>query len=70
MRLWRAGGADHAVKLLNVKEQLVSATLTGHSKKVSALTFAGEEVVVSGSADKTVRAWRKDPSDATKWSMG
>ena len=73
MRLWRAGGADHAVKLLNVKEQLVSATLTGHSKKVSALTFAGEEVVVSGSADKTVRAWRKDcllytspsPRDAT-----
>ena len=68
--LWCAGGVDHAVKLLDVKEQLVTATLSGHSKKVTALTFASEAVVVSGSADRTVRAWRKNPADASKWSLG
>jgi WD40 repeat protein len=48
----------------------VSATLSGHSRKVTALTFAGDSVVVSGSADKTVRAWRRDPDDASKWTIG
>lgn len=58
------------MKLLDVKEGVVSATLSGHTKKVTALTFAGESVVVSGSADKTVRAWRKDPADSSKWTVG
>lgn len=65
-----AGGADHAVKILDVKEGVVSATLVGHSKKVTALTFAGDSVVVSGSADKTVKAWRKDADDTSKWTVG
>jgi WD40 repeat protein len=65
-----AGGADHSAKLLDVKEGVVLATLSGHSKKVTALTFAGDSVIMTGSADKTVRAWRRDPDDASKWTAG
>jgi hypothetical protein len=64
-----AGGADHAVQLLDPAQQVVAATLAGHTKKVTALTFAGPRMVVSGSADKTVRTWRAPAAGGSLWEL-
>ncbi|EYU43746.1 hypothetical protein ABFS82_07G052300 [Erythranthe guttata] len=53
-----AGADSNAVVFDRPSGQVVS-TLSGHSKKVTSIKFAAEgEVVVTGSADKTVRLWR------------
>ncbi|KAK4405958.1 Pre-processing factor 19 [Sesamum angolense] len=53
-----AGADSNAVVFDRPSGQVVS-TLSGHSKKVTSVNFAAEgELVVTGSADKTVRVWR------------
>ncbi|KAL0305240.1 UNVERIFIED_CONTAM: Pre-processing protein [Sesamum angustifolium] len=53
-----AGADSNAVVFDRPSGQVVS-TLSGHSKKVTSVKFAAEgELVVTGSADKTVRVWR------------
>ncbi|KAH6770087.1 MOS4-associated complex 3A [Perilla frutescens var. hirtella] len=53
-----AGADSNAVVFDRSSGQVVS-TLSGHSKKVTSVKFAAEgELVVTGSADKTVRVWR------------
>ncbi|KAI3469835.1 hypothetical protein Pfo_026498 [Paulownia fortunei] len=53
-----AGADSNAVVFDRPSGQVVS-TLSGHSKRVTSVKFAAEgELVVTGSADKTVRVWR------------
>ncbi|XP_047953847.1 pre-mRNA-processing factor 19-like [Salvia hispanica] len=53
-----AGADSNAVVFDRSSGQVVS-TLSGHSKEVTSVKFAAEgELVVTGSADKSVRVWR------------
>lgn len=55
------GGNDKHVQIYDKTEEKVFANLTGHTKKITAVKFRGEEtehdVVISASADKHVRVW-------------
>ncbi|KAL3812425.1 hypothetical protein ACJIZ3_013693 [Penstemon smallii] len=52
-------GADSNVVVFDRPSGQVLSTLSGHSKKVTSVKFVAEgEIVVSGSADKTVRVWQ------------
>lgn len=52
------GGVDKHVKVFNAQSQQLEATLSGHSKKVSAVAFhPSADLLVSGSHDKTVKLW-------------
>ncbi|KAL3828293.1 hypothetical protein ACJIZ3_017095 [Penstemon smallii] len=53
------GGADSNIVVFDRPSGQVVSTLSGHSKKVTSVKFVAEgELVVSCSADKTVRLWR------------
>ncbi|KAG6534363.1 hypothetical protein ZIOFF_008249 [Zingiber officinale] len=53
------GGIDSTGVLFNRTSGQISSTLTGHSKKVTTIKFVpGDELVITGSGDKTVRIWR------------
>jgi pre-mRNA-processing factor 19 len=66
----RAGGADHTVQLLGLKNDIIVASLTGHSKKVTSIAFATPSALVSGSADKTVRLWTRADEDGSWGATG
>ncbi|KAK6138766.1 hypothetical protein DH2020_027494 [Rehmannia glutinosa] len=52
-------GADSNAVIFDRPSGQVVSTLSGHSKKVTSVKFAAEgDLVVTGSADKTVRLWR------------
>ncbi|KAL1934436.1 hypothetical protein VTP01DRAFT_6618 [Rhizomucor pusillus] len=55
------GGNDKHVQIYDKTEEKVFANLTGHTKKITAVKFRGEEtehdVAISASADKHVRVW-------------
>ncbi|XP_019180544.1 PREDICTED: pre-mRNA-processing factor 19 [Ipomoea nil] len=53
------GGVDTNAVVFDQPSGQIISTLSGHSKRVTSVKFAGEsEVVVTGSADKTVRVWQ------------
>ncbi|KAG6514325.1 hypothetical protein ZIOFF_024678 [Zingiber officinale] len=53
------GGVDSTGVLFNRTSGQILSTLTGHSKKVTSVKFVpGEELVITGSGDKTVRIWQ------------
>ncbi|CAO3597311.1 unnamed protein product [Absidia cylindrospora] len=61
-KLILTGGADKHVQIYNKEEGKVVANLTGHTKKVTAVKFRGQQGVehdmaISASADKHVRVW-------------
>jgi len=57
-----SGGADSTAVIYNRATKKVSATLTGHSKKVSAVQFhPTEDIVLTCSYDKTAKVWK--PTD-------
>ncbi|KAK4749165.1 hypothetical protein SAY87_026614 [Trapa incisa] len=52
------GGIDTSAVLFNRQSGEILSTLSGHSKKVTSLKFVNEGgIVLTGSADKTVRIW-------------
>ncbi|TMW58849.1 hypothetical protein Poli38472_006994 [Pythium oligandrum] len=52
------GGVDKHVKVFNTTTQQLSATLSGHSKKVNDVEFhPSADLLVSASQDKTVKVW-------------
>ncbi|KAI3459549.1 hypothetical protein Pfo_016212 [Paulownia fortunei] len=52
-------GADSNAVVFDRPSGHVVSTLSGHSKKVTSVKFVGDgELVVTGSADKTVRVWQ------------
>ncbi|KAL3648737.1 Pre-mRNA-processing factor 19 1 [Castilleja foliolosa] len=54
-----SAGVDANVVIFDRPSGQVVSTLSGHSKKVTSVKFAAEgELVVTGSADKTVRLWQ------------
>lgn len=56
-------GADSTIALFDRTAGQTVATLKGHSKKVLDVSFvASRSVLVSGSADKTVRVWKAEGS--------
>ena len=57
------GGIDGAVHLYDVKQQQHLAELTGHTKRVTGVTFVTPELLLSCSADKTVRMWSRDAAE-------
>ncbi|WVR05916.1 hypothetical protein IAU60_002942 [Kwoniella sp. DSM 27419] len=63
------GGADKVVQIFDLAASKVLGTLKGHKQAVTSLAFreqAGEpRLVISASADKTVRFWGED---GDKWS--
>lgn len=70
------GGADKVVQLFDLAESKVLGTCKGHTKAVtkvvlreetsSSIESASSRLVISGSADKTVRVWGED--EGGKWS--
>lgn len=58
------GGNDKHVQVYDKSEEKVFANLTGHTKKVTAVKFRGQQevddVFISASADKHVRLWVPD----------
>lgn len=58
-----SGGVDKVVKVFNRGKGTVTASLTGHSKKVNTtLWLPQNDAILSTSADKTVRLWSKGGS--------
>lgn len=57
------GGADGTAIIFNHAKGKVAAELAGHSARINALAV-GEQAIVTGSADRTVRVWRKAKKDA------
>jgi pre-mRNA-processing factor 19 len=52
------GGADTDVVVFSTDRQRVSSVLSGHTKRVSAVSFhPTEELALSSSVDRTVRVW-------------
>ncbi|KAL3506212.1 hypothetical protein ACH5RR_031594 [Cinchona calisaya] len=53
------GGVDTNVVIFDRPSGQILSTLSGHSKKVTSVKFVADgELVLSGSADKTVRLWQ------------
>ncbi|KAF5950692.1 hypothetical protein HYC85_012685 [Camellia sinensis] len=53
------GGVDTSAVLFDRPSGEILSTLNGHSKKVTSVKFVAEgDLVVTGSADKTVRLWQ------------
>ncbi|GBG81483.1 hypothetical protein CBR_g32473 [Chara braunii] len=53
------GGVDSNAVVFDHAAGRIRATLAGHSKRVTSVKFAGkEDIVLTGSADKTVRLWK------------
>ncbi|KAL7615602.1 pre-mRNA-processing factor 19 [Lactuca sativa] len=53
------GGVDMNAVVFNRSSGEIVSTLSGHSKKVTSVKFVSDgELVVTGSADKTVRVWQ------------
>lgn len=60
------GGVDKAVLVFNRSAGKIASKLTGHSKRVSGVSFVdGSDRVVSCSHDKTVRVWAPKGSKFT-----
>ncbi|XP_057957414.1 pre-mRNA-processing factor 19 [Malania oleifera] len=53
------GGVDTNAVVLDQQSGQILSTLSGHSKKVTSVKFVAQaDLVVTGSADKTVRVWQ------------
>ncbi|KAH0930242.1 hypothetical protein HID58_015969 [Brassica napus] len=53
------GGVDATAVIFDRPSGQILSTLTGHSKKVTSVKFVGDsDLVLTASADKTVRIWR------------
>ncbi|XP_055813209.1 pre-mRNA-processing factor 19 homolog 2-like isoform X1 [Solanum dulcamara] len=53
------GGVDSTAVVFDLPSGQIVSTLSGHSKRVTSVRFAAEgDLVVTGSADKTVRVWQ------------
>lgn len=50
-------GKDNLVKVWDVKEQKELTQLKGHEQPVTGVVFAGNELVVTASMDRTIRTW-------------
>ncbi|PHU21193.1 Pre-mRNA-processing factor 19 -like protein 1 [Capsicum chinense] len=58
------GGVDSNAVVFNRPSGQIISTLSGHSKRVTSVKFAADgEIVVSGSADKTVRVWQSSENE-------
>lgn len=64
------GGNDKHVQVYDKTEDKVLANLTGHTKKITAVKFRGQQeqddVLLSASADKHVRVWVADEKKGYK----
>jgi WD40 repeat protein len=58
---------DILLRQLRVLQQsrVVNAVLRGHQKDVTSLVFINENLLASGSEDKTIRVWKLSTEDAT-----
>jgi pre-mRNA-processing factor 19 len=68
------GGNDKHVQVYNKSEDKVIANLAGHTKKVTAVKFRGQQeendVFLSASADKHVRLWIPDEKKGNERAFG
>jgi WD40 repeat protein len=65
-----AGSADGAVIVWDAVTGKQLAQLKGHRTFVGALAFIHDgQRLITGSQDLTLRIWRRDPKDATKWKF-
>jgi hypothetical protein len=63
------GGADGSVQLYDLQQQQSLGQLAGHTKRVTAVQFASPQLLISSSADKTLRMWAP-PADASEPGAG
>jgi eukaryotic-like serine/threonine-protein kinase len=52
-----SASSDHMVRVWNVPDGKLLLTLEGHKDEVTAVAFAGADLVLSASLDKTARVW-------------
>ncbi|HEY7314832.1 MAG TPA: protein kinase [Gemmataceae bacterium] len=57
------GCQDGSIRLCDAADGAIRATRLGHAQKVSALVFAGNDVLVSAAADATLRLWDRKEKD-------
>jgi pre-mRNA-processing factor 19 len=65
------GGADKTVQVYDFTSEKTLATLKGHTKPVNKVEFVDtpqRSMIVSSSADKTVKVWTSEGEDA-KWTL-
>ncbi len=64
------GGVDKVAKIFDRETGKVRATLKGHTKKINAVAFHGEdERCFTASADKNVRMWTPDAKGSYKTQL-
>ncbi|MEW5314056.1 MAG: hypothetical protein WDW38_005580 [Sanguina aurantia] len=63
-----SGGADSTVQVYDVAASRVLASLEGHGKRVSAVSWLSPEVLLSSSTDKTVRVWQAPRDGGSSYS--
>ena len=64
-RGFASGSEDRQIKIWHTNQKNSSATLSGHSKKVTGLAQVSRDVIVSCSEDKTIKFWSIDKKQCT-----
>mmetsp|Transcript_12785 Transcript_12785/g.32935 ORF Transcript_12785/g.32935 Transcript_12785/m.32935 type:complete len:502 (+) Transcript_12785:196-1701(+) len=58
-KLLATAGNDNTVQVFDLAKGVVAGKLSGHTKKVTCVSFVGgPDALISGSADQTVRLWK------------
>ncbi|KAG2434979.1 hypothetical protein HYH02_011978 [Chlamydomonas schloesseri] len=61
-------GVDTTLQLFDYLQTRVLASLEGHTKRCTGVSWVSSDVIVSSSADKTARVWRAGGEGGSEWS--
>ena len=62
-KILASGGADAAIILWDIKTGNQLATLTGHTKRISALAFSADSKTLASGSGNEIRLWDADTSN-------
>ena len=67
-KILASGSEDTTIKIWNIEDRSIMSTLSGHTKRVSALCYVKEGVFVSGSEDGSLIIWSKSTPESSTYS--